>query len=104
MQVRSAPTLSASDETSHLSEHDGSAQTAHEENLLPAARRCSFRTLEVPGGASDVAFDLSGLYLGVAGGEDARVFGTKQDWSLLARFPDLPKKVRFLLESGPPTL
>lgn len=40
---------------------------------------------------SSVAFDHSGLYLGV-GGEDARIYGVKQDWSVLRSFPDIPKK------------
>lgn len=38
-----------------------------------------------------VAFDHSGLYLGV-GGADARVYGVKQDWSVVQEFTDVPKK------------
>ena len=54
----------------------------------------NFRSLSLEGGVQDLAFDRSGLFLGVAGGEDARVYGSKQDWALLSRFPDLPKRVR----------
>lgn len=39
-----------------------------------------------------VKFDYSGQYL-AAGGQDARVYGVKQDWGLLATMSDLPKKV-----------
>ncbi len=43
-------------------------------------------------GVQAVAFDNSAQYLAVGGG-DARVYGAKQDWAVLATFPDLPKKV-----------
>ena len=39
-----------------------------------------------------VKFDYSGQYL-AAGGQDAHVYGVKQDWGLLATMSDLPKKV-----------
>ncbi len=41
---------------------------------------------------TSVKFDYSGQYLAV-GGQDARVYGVKQDWGLLATMSDLPKKV-----------
>lgn len=44
---------------------------------------------------TSVKFDYSGQYLAV-GGQDARVYGVKQDWALLATMSDLPKKVRML--------
>lgn len=40
---------------------------------------------------STVSFDQSGLYLAV-GGSDARVYASKQDWSVVKTFPDMPKK------------
>ncbi|KAL3134881.1 hypothetical protein ABBQ32_007847 [Trebouxia sp. C0010 RCD-2024] len=40
---------------------------------------------------TSVKFDYSGQYLAV-GGQDARVYGVKQDWGLLATMSDLPKK------------
>lgn len=46
-----------------------------------------------------MAFDYSGLYLAV-GGADARVYGVKQDWEVVKTFPDVPKKVRGLLDLG----
>ena len=56
----------------------------------------NFRTLTPyeTGLATAVQFDHSRLYLAVSGRDDARVYGTKQDWALLNRFPDLPAKVR----------
>lgn len=54
----------------------------------------NFRSLALEGGVQDLAFDHSGLFLAVAGAEDARVYGSKQDWAMLSRFPDLPKRVR----------
>ena len=39
-----------------------------------------------------VTFDRSGQYLAVGGG-DARVYGSKNEWSSLATFGDTPKKV-----------
>lgn len=44
---------------------------------------------------TSVKFDYSGQYLAV-GGEDARVYGVKQDWGLLSTMSDLPKKVSML--------
>ena len=41
---------------------------------------------------TSVKFDYSGQYLAV-GGQDARVYGVKQDWGLLSTMSDLPKKV-----------
>ena len=41
---------------------------------------------------TSVKFDYSGQYLAV-GGQDARVYGVKQDWGLLSTMTDLPKKV-----------
>lgn len=41
---------------------------------------------------TSVKFDYSGQYLAV-GGQDARIYGVKQDWGLLATMSDLPKKV-----------
>ncbi|KAL4431421.1 hypothetical protein ABPG75_006677 [Micractinium tetrahymenae] len=38
-----------------------------------------------------VAFDHSGLFLGV-GGADARVYGVKQDWAVVKEFQEVPKK------------
>lgn len=46
-----------------------------------------------------VAFDHSGLYLGV-GGSDARVYGVKQDWAVVKEFSDLPKKGVHALRFG----
>ena len=43
-------------------------------------------------GVTAVAFDTSSLYLAV-GGADARIYGVKQDWSVVKTFPDQPKKV-----------
>lgn len=40
---------------------------------------------------TSVAFDHSGLYLSV-GGSDARIYGSKNDWSVIKTFPDVPKK------------
>ena len=54
----------------------------------------NFQSLEpygAGGGAAAVAFDHSGLYLAVAGA-DARVYGVKQDWKVLAQWGDVPKK------------
>jgi pre-mRNA-processing factor 19 len=47
-----------------------------------------------------VAFDHSGLYLSVGGG-DARVYGSKQDWALLKEWGDVPKKGVTALKAGP---
>lgn len=43
------------------------------------------------GSTAAVAFDHSGLYLGV-GGVDARVYAVKQDWSVIAQWSDVPAK------------
>jgi pre-mRNA-processing factor 19 len=54
----------------------------------------NFQSLEPYGegkAAAAVAFDPSGLYLAV-GGADARVYGVKQEWRVLAEFGDVPKK------------
>mmetsp|Transcript_11912 Transcript_11912/g.35648 ORF Transcript_11912/g.35648 Transcript_11912/m.35648 type:complete len:519 (-) Transcript_11912:687-2243(-) len=54
----------------------------------------NFRTLAPPdGGAAttSVHFDKSGQYLAVGSGADARVYATKQDWSVVQTFVDLPK-------------
>ena len=50
--------------------------------------------------AHAVSFDYSGLYLAVAGTDDARVYGAKQDWALLTHFPGIAK-VRLQAESLP---
>ncbi|GMH44311.1 hypothetical protein BSKO_12245 [Bryopsis sp. KO-2023] len=49
---------------------------------------------------STVTFDHSGLYLAV-GGEDARIYGVKQDWSAVRSFPEVPKKGVYSLAFGP---
>ena len=49
--------------------------------------------------ATSVAFDRSGLFLGV-GGADARVYGVKQDWSVVKEFSEVPKKGVFSLSWG----
>lgn len=49
---------------------------------------------------TSVKFDYSGQYLAV-GGQDARVYGVKQDWGLLATMSDLPKKVRLPANTWP---
>ncbi|EFN51555.1 hypothetical protein CHLNCDRAFT_140025 [Chlorella variabilis] len=46
-----------------------------------------------------VAFDHSGLYLGV-GGADARIYGVKQDWGVVKEFADVPKKGVHALRFG----
>mmetsp|Transcript_13631 Transcript_13631/g.29224 ORF Transcript_13631/g.29224 Transcript_13631/m.29224 type:complete len:512 (-) Transcript_13631:704-2239(-) len=53
----------------------------------------NFKTLEPYDGAAcnTLAFDFSGMYLAV-GGADARIYGQKQDWSVVKTFPDMPKK------------
>lgn len=48
---------------------------------------------------TSVAFDYSGLYLAV-GGADARIYGQKQDWSILKTFPDMPKKGVYSIKFG----
>lgn len=35
------------------------------------------------------------------GGEDARVYGVKQDWSVVRSFSDIPKKGVYSLAFGP---
>ena len=50
------------------------------------------RSLPRPEGAAGVAFDHSGLWLGVAGAGDVAVHGVKQDWGVVKTFTDLPKK------------
>lgn len=47
-----------------------------------------------------VSFDNSGQYLGV-GGADARVYNSKQDWSVVHTFPEMPKKGVLSLKFGP---
>lgn len=42
----------------------------------------------------DSAWCRSGQYLAVGSGADARVYATKQDWSVVQTFVDLPKHVR----------
>lgn len=49
---------------------------------------------------STVAFDYTGLYLGI-GGADARIHSQKQDWSVVKSFPDLPKKGVLSMKWGP---
>jgi pre-mRNA-processing factor 19 len=51
-----------------------------------------FKTLTPYDGAPTAAvkFDTSGLYLGV-GGVDARVYGVKQDWEVVATYTDIKK-------------
>lgn len=41
---------------------------------------------------TSVAFDLSGLYL-AAGGASVRMYGVKQEWSVLANLTEVAKKV-----------
>lgn len=61
----------------------------------------NFKSLAPYEGAatSAVAFDTSGLYLGV-GGADARVYGVKQDWAVVKEFTDVPKKGVHALRFG----
>lgn len=53
----------------------------------------NFKTLTPDGGATinSVSFDKSGHYLSVGSSADVKVYATKQDWSVVTSFVDLPK-------------